>query len=289
MNNKETQQKLINNLMVKVSEFPTLPTIYSKLSETINNPTCSAADVAAVISQDQAAVTKILKVANSSVYGFVRKVTSIDQAVVYIGFQQIKALVLALSVIKLFVNAKDIKNFNPDGLWRYSFATGSISRLIAKTCGEKIIEDYFVAGIIHGIGKLMLMTSIPPIYEMIVQNAKLSNEYLYVVERKVLGISHMKIAEMLCDKWKLSKTLSNALGNYHTGFVDGRFHLMASIIHISTVTSSMLELGDSGMKKVPMLHKEIWKHISLPDDFFTKNYQVFYKDYQEMSSLLLSK
>lgn len=202
MNNKETQQKLINNLMVKVNEFPTLPTIYSKLSDTINNPTSSAADVAEVISQDQAAVTKILKVANSSVYGFVRKVTSIDQAVVYIGFQQIKALVLALSVIKLFDNTKEIKNLTPDGLWRYSFAVGAI---------------------------------------------------------------------------------------YHTGFVDGRFQLMSSIIHISIITASMLDLGDSGMKKVPMLHKEVWKHISLPDDFFTKNYQIFYNDYQEMSSLLLSK
>lgn len=289
MSNKETQQKLLDNILLKVNDFPTLPTIYSKLSDTINNPTCSAQDVANVISQDQASVSKILKVANSSVYGFVRKVTAIEQAVVYIGFQQIKSLVLALSVIKLFENVKELKNISPEGLWRYSFAVGAISRNIAKTCGEKVVEDYFVAGIIHGIGKLLFMITIPQIYEKIIQNVKVTNEHLHLVERKVLGISHMKVAEMLGEKWKLPKTLCNALGNYHVGFVDGRFHLLSSIIHISTITSSMLELGDPGGKKVPVLNKDIWEHLNLPEDFFTKHYPIFYKEYQEMCSLLLNK
>lgn len=289
MDHKEKQQKLIDNILLKVKEFPTLPTVYTKLSETINSPTSNAQDVANVISQDQSSVSKILKVANSSMYGFVRKVTQIEQAVVYIGFEQIKSLVLALAILKLFENVKEMKGISPEGLWRYSFGVGAISRSIAKKIGEKNIEEFFVSGIIHGIGKLLLMVSIPQVYEKIVLSAKANNEYLYVLERKILGVNHLSIGEMLGEKWKLPKTLCNTLGNFNTGFVDGRFHLQSSVIHISTVAASMLELGNPGTDKIPILYKDVWNYLELPDDFFTVHYPIFFREYQEMCSLMLSK
>lgn len=281
------QQKLIDGILAKIDEFPTLPTIYNKLSDTIANPRCSAKDVAEVIAQDQASTTKVLKIANSAMYGFVSKVTSITQAVVYIGFQEVKALVLALSVIDMFKGTKDNDVINIIDLWKFSFAVGVISRSIAKTSGEKVTEDFFVAGIVHGIGKLLFLKSIPDMYYKVLLYTKENNVRLIDVERKVLGITHSQVSQILAEKWKLPKSLQNTLGNYYIGFVDGRFQMMTGVIHLAVISGSMYQFGDPCDRYIPNLNKEIWNFLKLPENFFSSNYPIFSKEYDEMVGILL--
>jgi HD-like signal output (HDOD) protein len=284
---QQTQAKLLNNIMAKVDEFPTLPTVYSNLVDAIANPRCNAGDVAKVISNDQSSSTKILKISNSAIYGFVAKVSSINQAVVSIGFKEIRSLVLALSVIKMFEESKDIEAIKPVDLWQFSFAVGSISRNLAKACGVKMVEDYFVAGIVHGIGKLLFLNFMPDIYNKIILYSRQNNLPLHQVERATFGISHAGIGKMLGEKWKLPRELITTLGNYYNGMVDGRFDLMTAIVHISVVSATMYRFGNPGNMLVPRLNQKLWKSMSLPDDFFSKNYPIFLKEYDEMSGMLL--
>lgn len=286
---QSAQQKLQASLLGKVKEFPTLPTVYTKLSETIANPRCSAQDVADVISQDQASATKVLQVANSAVFGFVRQIKSINQAVVYIGFDEIKSIVLAISVIDLFKDAKKINSLDPTDIWKYSFFTGVIARNIAKQLGEKKIEEYFVAGIIHTIGRLMLLIYIPEIFEKILIAAKTKKLFVSKLERSVLGVSSSYLSEMLAEKWKLPNDLTKCLGNYPSGMSDGRFHKLTSVIHLSSVSTSMMGIGGNGDYKIPRLNKEIWEFLKLPKNFYSSNYLMMMKEYNDIARLLLEE
>jgi len=101
--------KLINTIISKIDDFPTLPTIYTKLNEVTSDPKSTANDVANIIAQDQASATKVLRLVNSPSYGFKRNISTISQAVVLLGFDEIKNIVLTITIIDTF---KDIGNSN---------------------------------------------------------------------------------------------------------------------------------------------------------------------------------
>lgn len=285
---RSAQQKLQSNLLAKVKEFPTLPTVYSQLSDTIANPRCSAQDVAYIISRDQSSATKVLQVSNSAVFGFVRQIKSINQAVVYVGFEEIKSIVLAISVIELFQDVKKIDSLDPQELWQYSFFTGVIARNIAKQIGEKNVEEYFVAGIIHTIGRLLLLISIPEIFDKILKTAKAKKLSVSKLERSVIGVSSSYLSEMLAEKWKLPVDLAKCLGNYLSGMKDGRYHKLKSVVHLATVSTSMFDIGNNGDYTIPKLNKEIWEYLKLPKNFFSSNYLMIMKEYNDIARLLLS-
>lgn len=272
--------------MSKLNDFPTLPTIYTALTTAMANPMCSATDIANVISQDQSSAVKVLKVSNSAIYGNLRKVTSIQDAVFIIGTKEIKAIVLALAIMKLFSGAKETDGLRPIDLWEYSFAVGSISRNLAKELRLPNPEDLFVAGIIHGIGKLFFLIGVPELYSKVVGAGKAKKMKLRDVEKAVLGITHSLIAQLLSEKWKLPKDISTMFENQYSGVVDGKFHSHSTIVHLAMVASSMLRIGDSGTDLIPTLNKDIWKHIDIDKQFFTKNLPVFKREVIEMRELL---
>lgn len=284
---QDKQEQLLELVMASVGKFPTLPTIYNKLNEVTANPRSGAVDVANVIMQDQSATTEILKIANSAMYGFVGKVTTVQQAVVFIGFQEVKALVLALSILNMFKDSKGNEILNPQELWKFSFGVGVVVRNIAKQLNKPNVEEYFVGGIVHGIGKLIFLKTIPEIYYKLVSHAKQNKIYLTQVERKVIGISHSGVAEILGEKWKLPRTLVNAMGNYYSGYVDGRFHLMTSIVHVGVIAAAMFEFGDNCDGLVPQINKEVWKELNLPSDFFSVNMPKMKSEYDQICQIFL--
>lgn len=159
--------KLINTIISKIDDFPTLPTIYTKLNEVTSDPKSTANDVANIIAQDEASATKVLRLVNSPSYGFKRNISTISQAVVLLGFDEIKNIVLTITIIDTF---KDIGNSNylkPIDLWKYSIAIGIVSRVIADTLEVKSSEKVFLCGILHGIGKLLFIKMIPEMYEKV--------------------------------------------------------------------------------------------------------------------------
>jgi len=283
----DKQKKLVQNIFAKIDDFPTLPTIYNQLNDSIANPLTSANDVASIITQDQASATKVLKVSNSALYGFVGRVTTINQAVVNIGFSEIKSIVLALSIINQFKDVKSSDALSMTDFWTYSLNVGTISRNIARQKGIENIEDYLVAGIIHGIGKLVFIRTIPELYFQLIQYARDNNQSLTSIENKVIGITHTSAAEYLAKKWKLPISLRKTFLALYNGFPEGRYHDLSAAVHLSMIYASMTGVGDSGDKRIPKLNKDIWDEMKLPDDFFTENSPIFEKELSDSVNILL--
>ena len=278
---------IISKILKSVEDFPTLPTVYTALTDVMANPNSTSTDAANVIIRDQASSAKILKTANSPLYGFRGRIDSISQAIFYIGFEEVKNLIIALSVIDIFKSAKLASNINPVDFWKHSIAVGVITKLIGREFGVKNLENYFVSGILHDIGKLLFLKFLTKDYENTVNYAAEKKIIIKDAESISLGITHTIAGELIAEKWKLPAPIRNAIKYHHTGIVDSKVKFLPAAVHIADITARMLGLGNAGDEFIPEPNFAIWKDLTLPDDFFADNYQKIILDYDTSISLFL--
>ena len=279
--------KLINNVISKIDEFPTLSSIYAKLNEVIDNPSSSADDVARVISQDQAAVAKVLKAVNSPIYGFRKNISTISQSVVLLGFNEIRNLVLTLSIIDSF---KDIENFTllkPVDLWKFSIATGIVSKIIAESKESKEVEKIFIFGILHGIGKLLFMKMLPDLYEKVINYSYENKISTRETEIKIIGMHNSTAGRLLADRWNLPKEIKEIIKYHITGDIDGKYNENVAIVHLATIVADILQLGNSGEFKDRYLNVSSFNKLDLDKNFFTKNLPRILAEYEETTKIIL--
>ncbi len=279
--------KLINNIISKIDDFPTLPTIYTKLNEVTSDPKSTATDVANIIAQDQASATKVLRLVNSPAFGFQRAVTTISQAVVLLGFDEIKNIVLTISIIDTF---KDIGNSNylkPIDLWKYSIAMGIVSRAIAEDIKVESSEKVFLCGILHGIGKLLFMKMLPDLYEKVLSYSYENKVSTRETEVKIIGMHNSTAGRLLAEKWNLPPDIKNVIKFYNIGDNGGEFDLNIAIVHVASVVVDILELGSSGEFKERSINPMAFNKLGLSNDFFTENLSRILAEYRESIDLLL--
>ncbi|HRS01033.1 MAG TPA: HDOD domain-containing protein [Bacteroidota bacterium] len=278
----------IDSILAKVKEFPTLSSFYSSLAGVINNPNANINDVAEIIEKDQASVTKLLKIANSSIYGFRSRISSVSQAILFIGFEEVKNILLTLKIINLFrTYDSEIKFVNPVDFWKHSIGTGVIARIIGMNIGIQNNDILFLCGITHNIGKLLFYITIPDDYEKVLKLHKNKRISIQDAEREVLGISNSMAGEMLAQKWKLSIPIIEGIKYYQTGYIGEKINLNVAIVHIADIAALLLGFGNDGREFISQPNPKVWELLKLPDNFFSLNYERVKRDFEENSSILL--
>lgn len=282
--------EIFEKIIRSVDEFPTLPTIYTALSEVMANPNSTFTDAADIISRDQASVTKILKTANSSFFGFPGKIDTVSQAIFYIGFDEVKNMIISSAILDLFKNSsKLIQNFNPVDLWKHSIAVGVISRVIGKIIGIDNIENCFISGIIHDIGKLLFMRYLEPEYAKTLNFAIENKINIRDAEAEVLGITHTIAGELIAEKWKLPNSIKQTVRYHYSGIIDGKVDKLSAIVHVANTIARMLELGSSGDDIVSEPNFEIWDVLKIPDNTIQNCLPKILLDYQETLDIFVLK
>lgn len=282
--------EIVKKLIRGVEEFPTLPTVYSALADIMANPNSTAAAAARVISSDQASAAKVLKTANSSMYGFRQKIGTITQAIFLIGFTEVKNLVLALSIIDLFKKSKVTELFNPVDLWKHSIAVGVITRLLGKLAGASNVENFFIAGILHDIGKLLFLKNMEDEYSEVLAYAAMQNMYIRDAETKILGMTHTVAGELISEKWKLPVSLRNCIRYHYNGTCpDEKDKLLTASVHIANVIARALELGNAGDNVIPKPNEEAWDILKLPPKAISQVVPKIILDYEESMQIFLLK
>jgi len=277
----------IEELLKRVEDFPTLPTIYNRMMDLMANPRTTALDLANLISSDQSAATKVLKTINSPIYGLYGKVTSITQAINLLGFEEVKNLITALTIIDLFGKHISDNVLNPVDLWKHSIAVGIINRMIGVSTKANNIESYFLAGILHDIGKLFFLKVIPQLYAKVLEYSIENKIYTRDAEMKFIGMTHTVIGDLLAEKWRLPIPIRLAIRHHTTGFVNDEYNPVVGSVHIANIAASTLGLGYQWDYIVHQPNIEVWKKIGLADDFFAKNVNNIFMDYVESINLLL--
>ncbi|MBN1131291.1 MAG: HDOD domain-containing protein [Chitinispirillaceae bacterium] len=220
-----------------IDSLPSLPAIVTKLLEVVNSPETSADDATRLIEKDPALTSKFIRLANSAFYGMPRAVSSVSSAVVILGFNVIRSVVLSASVMKMFSDRQQ-QSIDKDLFWKHSIATALAAKEVVRhLMGFKLFdpESMFCAGILHDIGKLIFDEFVHQDYKATCESAKNAGISLIEAESRTLGINHAEIGRILADKWALPLDLENVIVHHHEPEQAGELTEPVTIVHIANV------------------------------------------------------
>lgn len=221
------------------------PHVYVKLKEALEDPRSSFKEFSAIIGHDPSLSARLLKIVNSAFYGMEQEVETITHALGIIGTEQLTQLVLATSVTKQFAGIPE-NLVSMDLFWRHSIACGVTAKIIADWVGERNLESYYLAGMLHDIGSLIVYKKFPSEAEKVLRRCKENKEYLFDVEREVFGASHAKVGGKLLKGWGLPMSLCEPVFFHHRPNKAKEFPLATKIIHVADSIVDQMELGSSG-------------------------------------------
>jgi HD-like signal output (HDOD) protein len=221
------------------------PNVYVKLKQTLEDPRSSFKEFAAIIGHDPSLSARLLKVVNSAFYGLENKVETITHALGIIGTEQLTQLVLATSVTKQFSGIPE-NLVSMDLFWRHSIACGVTAKIIADWVGERNLESYYLAGMLHDIGSLVIYKKFPVEAEKVLTRCKENKEHLFDVEREVFGSSHAKVGGKLLAGWGLPMSLCEPVFFHHRPQKAKEYSLATKIIHVADSIVDEMNLGSSG-------------------------------------------
>ncbi len=202
-----TKDELIN----KAGDMKALPVVARKALDTLNKDGCTVDDLTGIIEKDQAIAARILKISNSALYGLRQEVTSLQYAMMVLGFKTIKSLVLAATTRSLY------KKFGitEQMMWDHSVGSGIAAKMIAKGMGGEIEDIAFVGGLMHDMGKVIMNNETPDVFTEVMMDIYNDNVESITAENNAYGFNHTEIGEGVSKKWKFSPILIDILGNHH--------------------------------------------------------------------------
>ena len=211
-----TDDKL-HSRIAKISSLPTLPSIYNKLVAEMQSESASMQKIAGLIKQDVSLTAKLLQMTNSAFFGLSTRVENPLQAANLLGMETVKSLVLAAGVFSQFKES-GLPGFSIDSIYNHSLAVGTSARHFANAfgLGRKHSEDALMAGMLHDIGKLVLLTNFHDELAKAITIAQNENVPMHEAERQVLGVSHCEIGAHLLSLWGMSDLILEAVTLHDT-------------------------------------------------------------------------
>lgn len=215
MNQKHLSQEYVQKRVRSLAKLSTLPMIAVKVMELVENPQTSAASLARIISNDQIMAARILKLANSAYYGFPRKISTLNLAIVVLGFNALRDLVLSISVIDQFA-VQDFEEFELEQFWRHALMVGHGARILSRYFNYPVAGEVFVAGLLHDIGYTIMLQHFPEEFRTVTRLTREKDMPFHEAEKQELGYSHADVGAWLAEGWNLPDKLVRAIRYHHS-------------------------------------------------------------------------
>ncbi len=230
-----TVDNKVKQVISNIRNLPTPPIVFHQIQKVIKDPKVNAGHIAAILAEDPAMSVKVLKLTNSAFYGLSREVESVKQAVVIVGLEAIKNLVLSASVLDMFKGKVD-PEFQ-EKYWRHSLAVAFCSRLLANKCKAKGIVDpdsAFSGGLLHDIGKVVIGCFMPEEFKKYAAARVEDKESMsHKLEERVLGYDHAQVGAGLAVHWKLPHTVVDAVTYHHYPEACAEGDPIVHIVHVA--------------------------------------------------------
>ena len=269
--------KRVERILSSVYNVPTVPQIILEVSNLIEDPKTSASILGRMISNDQGLVTKILTIANSPLHGIPRRVATIDFAIVVLGFNQVKNIVVALSMMET-LKVLGNKKFDQTKYWVHSILTAAAAKRIADDLGYQTSGEVFTAGLLHDLG-------IPIIYKYFnkeykeITNAVNNNNMTYLeAEEQFLGITHQDIGRFLVDRWNLPVSIADVISFHHYPSLAENNRELIALVHLADYMTKQLKIGEFTWDDGGELDKEVIEILRLGDEEYLENFIFSYKE-----------
>lgn len=257
------------DILVKGSvRIASLPLMFERINKAIDDPESSFTDIARIISGDPALSARLLKLANSSFFGFPAKVETITHAVTVIGMSQLRDLALATTIVNQF-KGMDAAKINMESFWSHSVAVGLAARIIAIYRRESNAERYYVLGMLHDLGHLIMYLNMPDEVNRILEQCRANKTLVYQGERELLGFDHGDVGGALLRSWDLPARLEEAVACHHKPSMAVRYSVEAAIVHVADIIAHAMDLGHGAEEYVSPLDGKAWETINLPSSLLS--------------------
>ena len=243
-----------------VKNLPTLPGIVIKLSKMAEDPDTTTDQMGKVISKDHILAAKLLKLVNSAFYGFPQRISSISSAIILLGFNVIKSLIISASIFE-FMEDQDLE------LWEHSLGCAVVSSVLAKRLGVSEPEEISTAGLIHDLGKVAIKMELPEEFEKIHCLVRKRGISTLEAEREILGLDHAEVGGWLTKSWNLPTKLIEPIVCHHDPRTSKNEQIASSIVHFSDIVIRGWGYGHADDIWVPPLNKRAWTILNMvPED-----------------------
>ncbi|HTP13093.1 MAG TPA: HDOD domain-containing protein, partial [Bacteroidota bacterium] len=223
-----------NDLVKGAEKLSTVPFIFSRLNAAINSSRTSVGYISSIISQDSALTARLLRVVNSAFYGCPGRIDTISRAVIVVGTQQLRDLAVATTILNFF-NHIPSRWVTLESFWKHSIACGIAARIIAGLGRASNVEKFFVAGILHDIGRLLMYQKIPGTADAIFEKASATGTFVTAVEQEIMGFDHAVAGGALVRAWQLPTNLQECVSYHHTPSRATRYPYEAAVVHVADI------------------------------------------------------
>ena len=241
-------------------KLPALPQVLLELMRVINDPKCGAGDIAEVIRLDMSLASHLLRIVNSAYYNFPFTIDTVDRAVTLIGTKEITTLAFSSSFLNMFKKGDTF--FDMEAFWKHSVSCSTAARTLAKRAQKGTPERYFVAGLLHDIGRLVLATYTPDLWQEISQQEEGQEVLPYEREEALIGFDHGQFGGALLAQWNFPNTLIRAVKYHHSPQWSEEFD-EAITVHVADIIVNALGIGWDAWSFVPPLSPEAWERLGL--------------------------
>ncbi|WP_051305424.1 HDOD domain-containing protein [Desulfogranum mediterraneum] len=252
--------------VMKTANLFTLPDVYLRLKSILDDPDYAMAEVSVVISHDPAMTFRLLRIVNSSLYGFAQKVETVSRAITLLGSHQVHDIVLAASVAEAFkgiaADVMDVRKF-----WRCSVQCAVTCSHLALLCGACDKEKLFVAGLLHDIGHLVMYQAVPSLSQQALFYVKNTGKSIVEAEQKMLGFDYTQIGAYLMEQWELSGTLKETTAHHVLPEKAEHHPLETVLVHIGSLLTRANDGEGVFNEGVLAVHPYAWEISRLsPED-----------------------
>jgi HD-like signal output (HDOD) protein len=242
-------------LVAEVDKLVSLPDIYYRLESAIESPSSTIEDFSKLLGSDPDLCARLLSLANSAFYSFPSKVESIDRAVGMIGLRQIRELVLVTTVMKAFSKIP-IEIVNMNSFWKHSVAVGVLAKSIAQYAGLPHTDRYYVVGLLHDIGRLVMYLKLPGFMDDLLTKCQQQEQSLFFLEQQQLAYTHAEIGGRLLEFWKVPQSIYEPVQFHHRPDQASEYVHMACAVHIADAWVNKNQIGTSGERGMPSIAPE---------------------------------
>jgi putative nucleotidyltransferase with HDIG domain len=283
--------KTIAELVKGVGALITLPDVFIRINQLVEDPNSNMADIAKVVSQDPSFTVRLLRVANSSFYGFSSTIDTVPKAVSIIGTRQIRSLALATSVASSFEGLPNTL-VSMENFWKHSLYCALAARILAKQARKCDADAVFTAALLHDIGELVIFNRMPQQAKDALMLVLDSGDELpvYQAERQIMGFDHSQVGGELARQWKLPPMLEECIEFHHDIAAAQRFPREVALVHVANILALMAEVRTLDSDDVSPIDPRAWEIIGLnADDVIQSTVEEAQEEIAEAEKLFIGK
>ncbi len=257
-------------IQASIAKMPALPVTVAKVVEIANKQGTSPVDLNKVVSMDPVLTARLLRLVNSAYYGLSTKVTTLVRAIIMLGVNTVKNLALSAAVLDNLGKAEHFDALEMQGFWRHCLGVGAAGKLIAQKIGvpAEVIEEYFIAGLLHDIGKIPLNSVAAEAYIESMMLADRGRMPLYKAERSGLGMDHLQVGELIARNWSITENLIDAIVWHHDPLGYTGVHTrLVFVVATANYFVNIAGLGYAGDRYPEKLPDEVYTSLGITADY----------------------